>query len=241
MPDLGRVQPHNGNYLPKPILGQSASMADDRPTNFIEQFRTAQGLSREALARAAGVSFGQLVKLERGERRLSQKWADMLAPVLKCSPGELLDGPRLSEPSRKSDVDMSRRIPTAEGLRDLPVYGSVKGSFVGEAVDALNPVEWLVRPAILIGVAKGFGVYVVGPSMEPRYHQGEIVLVHPGRPAARGGYVVVMLADDTAILKKLLRQTDDFVEVEQLNPPEKTRLPRAKVAGVYRVVGTQEG
>lgn len=201
-------------------------------------------MTLEQLGKGAGTERQTIWKLENGGQRMTTVWLSRLAKALDIEPQDLLKPPPPQigpPPALKSDVDMSRRIPTAEGLRDLPVYGSVKGSFVGEAVDALNPVEWLVRPAILIGVAKGFGVYVVGPSMEPRYHQGEIVLVHPGRPAARGGYVVVMLADDTAILKKLLRQTDDFVEVEQLNPPEKTRLPRAKVAGVYRVVGTQEG
>lgn len=209
--------------------------------HYLKEWRIHRGLSQEALGTIAGTDKSQISKLEAGQRQMTARWLETLAGALQTTPADLLKPPAADPGPIKSDVDMTRRMPVVEGARDLPVYGSVKGSFVGEAVDALNPVEWLVRPPILIGVARGFGVYVVGPSMEPRYHQGEIVLVHPGRPAARGAYVVVMLSDDTAILKRLVRQTDDFVEVEQINPPEKTRLPRAKVAGVFRVVGTQEG
>ena len=53
--------------------------------------------------------------------------------------------------------------------------------------------------------------------------------------------MVVIRVDDNAILKRLRPRTDDFVEVEQLNPPEKVKLPRTRVQAVYRVIGSQEG
>lgn len=210
---------------------------------YIQRVLDKMGIKGTELARGISVAPSTINRFMNSDDATHTLGLATLAKVAAYSdmpvPPSVLKVAEAAQP--RSDVDFSRQIPIADGLRDLPVYGSVKGSFLGEAVDSLNPVDWLVRPPVLRGAAKGFGVYVVGPSMEPRYHQGEIVLVHPGRPVARGAYVVVVLVDDTAILKKLLRQTDDFVEVEQINPPDKTRLPRAKVAGVYRVVGTQEG
>lgn len=186
------------------------------------------GKTQRGLANALGIDAGGVSRLLKGDRQLKASEIPKVKNYLEESP-----------PSQ-SDVDMSRRIPIAEGLRDLPVYGSVKGSFVGEAVDYENPVEYGFRPIALLGVRGAFAMYVVSDSMEPRYHHGERVNVHPGRPVNRGAYVVVILADNTAILKRLVRRTDDFWEVEQLNPPAKLKLPVAKVAGVYRVISGGE-
>jgi phage repressor protein C with HTH and peptisase S24 domain len=186
------------------------------------------GKTQRGLANALGIDAAGVTRLLKGDRQLKAAEVDRVKRYLD------------ENPPARSDVDLSRQLPVADGPRDLPIYGSVKGSFVGEAVDAIDPVEWKVRPHSLIGVTGAFGLYVVGTSMEPRYHQGEIVYVHPGRPRGCGAYVVILLTDDTAILKKLLRENSDFWEVEQLNPPEKLKLPAAKVAKVYRVTGSEE-
>ncbi len=44
-------------------------------------------------------------------------------------------------------------------------------------------IDMVDRPANLRGVPGAYAVYVVGASMEPRYHPGELVHIHPGKPA----------------------------------------------------------
>lgn len=83
----------------------------------------------------------------------------------------------------ESNVDLGRGIIPKERLfpnpkKDLPVYASAA---CGEAfvIVTSDPVEWIERPAILMGVPGAFAVYLNGDSMAPRYEHGEILYVHP--------------------------------------------------------------
>lgn len=58
--------------------------------NRLKEIRKNARLTQEALAEAIGSTRSQIVKLERGERRLSAPWLEKLAPVLKVSQGEIL-------------------------------------------------------------------------------------------------------------------------------------------------------
>lgn len=57
--------------------------------NRIKELREAAGLSQSALAGLAGTTKNQLVKLENGSRRLSDHWANRLAPHLNVQAFEL--------------------------------------------------------------------------------------------------------------------------------------------------------
>lgn len=59
--------------------------------NHLKEFREAAGLTQPQLAKSAGVDNVQNVsRIERGERRLTQEWADKFAPALKVSAKELM-------------------------------------------------------------------------------------------------------------------------------------------------------
>ena len=58
--------------------------------NRIRYWREKRGFTRRELAERAGTSEGQIVKLERGERGLTQKWLEILAPHLGVSQAALL-------------------------------------------------------------------------------------------------------------------------------------------------------
>lgn len=60
-------------------------------TNNIRRYREAKGLSRPALAELLGTSLSQVVKLERGERRLTQDWMTRLSEVLDVRPVDLIE------------------------------------------------------------------------------------------------------------------------------------------------------
>jgi repressor LexA len=57
--------------------------------NRLREFRERKGLSRKALAALAGTGPTQLNKLESGERRLSDHWAQRLAIHLEVEPYEM--------------------------------------------------------------------------------------------------------------------------------------------------------
>lgn len=107
-------------------------------------------------------------------------------------------------------------------------------------------IRYLDRPPALRGDRSAYAIYFHGSSMEPRFFAGEIGIVQPSRPAGPGDFVVVQINDGTSdevitvLVKRLVRQTAGFIELEQFNPPLIFRLPRQKVARIHRIVPPTE-
>jgi phage repressor protein C with HTH and peptisase S24 domain len=81
--------------------------------------------------------------------------------------------------------------------------------------------------------------------MEPRYHPGEILHVHPGRPVLPGAYVIVQKRSTDgepplAVVKRLVRRSGSRVILEQLNPKREMEVPASEVVSIHRVVGSSE-
>lgn len=53
-------------------------------------FRERAGLSKAELARRVGTTRQQLGRLEDGKRKLTKEWAEKIAPILGCTPSDLL-------------------------------------------------------------------------------------------------------------------------------------------------------
>lgn len=128
------------------------------------------------------------------------------------------------------------------GRRDLPVYASARGGH-GEMVMSGDPIDFTERPSSLQHVTDAFAVYVVGESMEPRFSQGELLLIHPHRPVRPGSDVLIELAEDrgerSCMVKRLVRITSDSYELRQFNPAEDFTIPRDRVLRCMLIVGTR--
>ncbi|WOF74167.1 helix-turn-helix transcriptional regulator [Parvibaculaceae bacterium PLY_AMNH_Bact1] len=59
--------------------------------NNIEMWRKQKGLTRKALAEAVGCGETQIVKLERGERRLTETWMTKISDAMEITVAELID------------------------------------------------------------------------------------------------------------------------------------------------------
>lgn len=250
---------------------------DARLGELVRHWRRAAGLSQPQLAARLGVTQQALAQLESGQTR-APRYLLQLAGIMGVDAADLAAG-RLpagllqaaqaertakgpahesSPPPRPNVAGPPRPAPL--GARDLPVYASAQGGADGMIV-AYDPIEWIERPAPLGGVPDAFAMYVVNDSMEPRYRQGDLLLIHPQRPVRRGKDVLVIcreapgdvepdaeadadavFADDpggehTAWIKELVRLDPDQVVLRQLNPAGEFTLPRARVAGLHLVVG----
>lgn len=67
--------------------------------NNVEMWRKQKGLTRKALSEAVGCGETQIVKLERGERRLTDDWMKKIASALDITVAELLDPDTATETS----------------------------------------------------------------------------------------------------------------------------------------------
>lgn len=169
--------------------------------------------------------------------------------------------------SGRYDIDHIRPIsslPTRSDMpKDVPVYGTAIGT--SQDIEALENgaiaveqtslntgevIDYLRRPPGLANSRRAYGLYVAGFSMEPAYEPGTVIIVDPSRPPSVQDYVVVYMRgqdDDDAegrvssvMLKRLVRRSSTYVELEQYNPPARFRVDATRVAQMHRVLPLAE-
>lgn len=175
--------------------------------NNLKTLRIAHGLSQEALAKAMGTTRTQLVKLERGERRLSDVWIVRAAMALKVDPGDLMsnrlqlasfdpdehqpDGVFEPEAPEALDPDAPPRIP-GNGVVEVDARAGMGGGGQvahayyrdGDKVetrDAVKPDAWVFPPWFLGGIGAKPGDLLIieakGDSMRPTIAPGTPLII----------------------------------------------------------------
>ena len=197
---------------------------------------------------------------ENGQNGIRTEPALVYAKAYGVEPGWILTGLGLGPGAPKSQQSASaqqgaRETQTAPGAsvysperwpRDLRVLGMAECGPDGWSLWNGEVIEMTSRPPNLAGAALAYAVYVVGDSMEPRYHSGELVYVHPGRPVDVGAYVLVQVkpAHDgeapKAVVKRLVRRSATKVTLEQFNPRKTVELKASDIISMHRVVGSGE-
>lgn len=84
--------------------------------NNLKKLRTACKMTHDRAAEAMGVSKGQYIKLERGERRLTLEYINQAAKAFDVTPSEVIDD---------SDEDLGSKDESAKPARSQPDF-SVK-------------------------------------------------------------------------------------------------------------------
>jgi len=131
--------------------------------------------------------------------------------------------------------------------KDVPVYGTAAGAVEGafQMNNDGSPIDTVRRPDSLIGAKNVYALYVQSESMIPQYKPGDLIYVHPDRPAQVGDSVVVLVryadVDDIQVfLKVLARRTNKKLVLEQHNPNEKIEIEMKYVQAIQRVMTTNE-
>lgn len=140
--------------------------------------------------------------------------------------------------------------------RDVPVFGTALGAteeIEGEAIEqtelhTADVISYLPRPVILENRPDIYGLYTQGSSMAPRFDQGETLFVDGKRPPRVGDDVVLYLRDGeddgerivACLVKRLVKQTGAFVELEQFNPPHTFKIERSRIAKLHRIIPYSE-
>ena len=203
---------------------------------------------------------------ENGQNGIRTEPALAYARAFGVDPGWLMTGLRAEGPQEKSAGKNSTGKRTSTGLgpretgtapvnalysaerwpRDLRVLGMAECGPDGWSLWNGEVIEMTSRPPNLAGAALAYAVYVVGDSMEPRYHSGELVYVHPGRPVDVGAYVLVQVKPKEdgdapkAVVKRLVRRSATKVTLEQFNPKKTIELKSSDILSMHRVVGSGE-
>ena len=186
--------------------------------------------------------------LERGvPAKLPEDMRALLAPALGVDESALREHPRAVPKALKPapPVFASGFVPAVNSDR-LNVLGMAECGADGWSLWNGDVIDVTDRPASLRGVPGAYAVYVVGASMEPRYHPGELVHVHPGKPLTIGAYVLVQRRAKNdedpplAVIKRLVKRTGSKIVLEQFNPHKNFEIRADDIVSIHRVVGSGE-
>ena len=175
--------------------------------------------------------------------------------LLGRAPGPA-EPPRVIEATPASVGDVSRAFRGGGG--GLPVRGTALGHDIkfdgaGNApveVTEFMPAEvlhYVARPPALLGNNDAYAFYVQGDSMAPAHKPGVLRVANPRVGVSIHDDVVVHLTapiDDgeggseivSILIKTLVKRSASFIELEQLNPPLRFKVPRERIAAIHRVV-----
>ena len=107
-------------------------------------------------------------------------------------------------------------------------------------------IDTVPTPSGLAGAPGAYAVYAVGSSMEPRYYEGELIFIHPGKPVTAGSFVLVQIRPEhegdtpRAMVKRLVKRTASKTVLEQFNPAKKFDIRNDDIVSLHRVVGSGE-
>lgn len=200
----------------------------------VKERRTALGLSQPQLAkRVGGITYQAIQQLEHGG---GTKHLVSIARALGVTAEWLQDG------HGPAPAKIVSRNAAPERLK---VLGMAQCGPDGWSLWNGDVIDMIERPASLGGVPNAYAVYVVGASMEPRYHPGEVVHIHPGRPIDVGAYVLVQRRGKQgeaplAVIKRLVKRTGAKITLEQFNPHKLFDIKAGDIVSIHRVVGSGE-
>jgi phage repressor protein C with HTH and peptisase S24 domain len=207
----------------------------------VRERRRAMGLSQPQLAKkVGGITYQAIQQLEAGG---GSRHLVAIARALGVTAEWLQDG---AGPAPLKPVAARPGAYERQGGEKLKVLGMAECGADGWSLWNGDVIDLIDRPAGLAGVPNAYAVYVVGASMEPRYHPGEVVHIHPGRPIDIGAYVLVQRKPKAsgeaplAVIKRLARRSGAKITLEQFNPPKSFDIKAGDIVSIHRVVGSGE-
>lgn len=165
-------------------------------------------LTQRGLAAALGVNPAAVNRMLYGQRRIR---ADEL-PVIEKYLGQKIG-----------------QATASTALSPVPVYEFTQG--------LRKAVDWAKRHPTQQDVDEAFAIYVPGDDMAPRYFQGELAYVHPGRPIESDRDALIKMNSGDVILRHILKRSDAKVKVRQFNPPLDKDIAAKDIAAIYAIVG----
>lgn len=173
----------------------------------VKQARLKAGLNADELAAKIGKDRSTIYRYESNEiEKLPTSIIEPLSRALGVHPSYLMGWE-----ANEDLVD----IPAATTGVMIPVLGYVRAGVPMTAVENIVDYEEISKD----DAAKGehFGLVVKGDSMEPRFAEGDVVIVRKQETVENGEIAVVLVNGDDATVKKFYR-SDNGIKLVSTNP-----------------------
>lgn len=173
----------------------------------VKQARLKAGLNADELAAKIGKDRSTIYRYESNEiEKLPTSIIEPLSRALGVHPSYLMGWE-----TNEDLVD----IPAATTGVMIPVLGYVRAGVPMTAVENIIDYEEISKD----DAAKGehFGLVVKGDSMEPRFAEGDVVIVRKQETVENGEIAVVLVNGDDATVKRFYR-SDNGIKLVSTNP-----------------------
>lgn len=211
----------------------------------LKRIREQRDLSLEDVAEAIGLSSSQISRFESEQREPRLTEIIGMADFMGVLPAEIYpELAKLADEFKERPTIVVKKQDRNPALPGIPVFAAAEGG-EGELVISTDPLDYVTRPWYLGEVQDAYAVIVTGESMAPAYEPADIAIVNPRLSYLRGkDHIFTTKSDDgtfRAMLKRLVKATEDEWVVEQFNPPKQFSLPRSVWSDAKRVVGKYAG
>lgn len=163
----------------------------------IKELRKKQGLTQQKLGELIGANRASVSQWESGDVSPSADYLVALARVFGVSPHWLSTGKGSPEPANVEPavIPVGSRVPILSYVQ----AGNWR-EMCEQATTFDGNVEY-VTASVDIGPC-GFGLWVRGNSMEPRFSEGDLLLADPDVAPKPGDYVIAKNGSEEATFKK---------------------------------------
>ncbi len=227
----------------------------------LRQRRQERGLQQAELAGKVGVTASYVSLLESGKRPApSPQVAARMEQALGLEPNDLVRLAHLERTPKdiRDEMDLDRLYrqgilhkgaravevegPVIQSIRRIPLINRVSAGYPTDFSDKGYPVgvadEYVSIPDI--DDPNAFAIMVSGDSMEPRFHEGDVLIVSPAEPVSNGDVCFVRIdraGESSSTIKQVWFDDELSVRLESLNRKYASQvLPKEDIGGVYRAV-----
>lgn len=165
----------------------------------IKDLRLRHNLSQKELAAELGINQSSLSQYETGTRGIDANTAKQIADIFGVSLDEIY-GYRPAN-SKKPFL--------------IPVLGEVRAGYPCEAVE--NILDYEEVPASMASLGELFALKIKGDSMEPKFSEGDVIIVQKTPDLESGSIGVVLVNGDAATCKKVFKKENGIL-LMPMNP-----------------------
>lgn len=147
----------------------------------LKKLRESKGMTQAELAKRLGLSSSTIGMYESGKRQPNFESAEMIADYFNINLSTLLQGK--AEPTQ------------------IPVLGTIKAGIPIEAMEDIIDYEEISDAMLRKG--EYFALQIKGDSMEPRFKEGDVVIVRKQAEVNTGDIAIIMVNGYDATIKKV--------------------------------------
>ena len=207
----------------------------------VKAFRERLGMSQQELADATGLRQATISLIESGVNKPQLHTIQLIAKAIGAEAAELL-----STTGESLDDFVSKSLSEVPGAyayeltREVPIIAM---STAGQAHDfyGIPVVHQITVPVHLPKhIQKAVGIRIVGDSMEPRYYEGQVVIVTNDRKPINGEHVVANIKNMGPVFKQFHCNGDPqntIITLRSHNPAyEPIKLKEDDLYWIYPVI-----